>query len=333
MKRKTQVKWTNTANEINRRIEDNFQGRLDEIRIFHERTNYLVNHMHSDSLVTNYYGFGGIGKTWLLKRLEEEAGKRGSGFVRYEFDTISTDSAGATLLSLAFSIGKAYGGHIWDRTIDLLKKYGSDGSILEQDFSKAEKTYDAAGKAVNAGLKIAAFSVPGSQILQVLTVINKNYKILKSLRKSGLIIAGQFDSKEYDTAEGTYDNEETLARELADAFCADLKILLAGLERPLVIALDGLDRFYKNNTDDAWLKQIIMDLDDIHWILAGRDRLNWEEEVWTAEAEDNMPHLLPVQLGALSEEETKTYFCRAEVVREEDNDFSEYLYQLTDGIP
>lgn len=84
MKLPEKVISANTANEMRRRIEKSFIGRLDEISIFHEKTNYFANHMHEDGLVTNYYGIVGIGKTLLLKRLEYEAKNRGSKNVLFE---------------------------------------------------------------------------------------------------------------------------------------------------------------------------------------------------------------------------------------------------------
>lgn len=44
-----------------------------------------------------------------------------------------------------------YGGHIWDRAVDLLDKYNADGSSLEKDFNQTEKLYKAAGDLVDTG--------------------------------------------------------------------------------------------------------------------------------------------------------------------------------------
>ena len=85
MKLPENVKWSNTAEEINRRVNDNFQGRQKYIEVFQDRTKWLSEHMNQDSLVTNYYGFGGIGKSTLLKKLKDTAEKQNIKFVSYEF--------------------------------------------------------------------------------------------------------------------------------------------------------------------------------------------------------------------------------------------------------
>ncbi|MBR2809738.1 MAG: tetratricopeptide repeat protein [Solobacterium sp.] len=314
---------------MRRRIENSFKGRLDEIRIFHERTNYLANYMHEDALVTNYYGIGGIGKTWLLKRLEYEAKNRGSKYVLYAFDGSTGNPADKLIRSIATSIDKVFGGHIWDRTIDLLDKYNADGSSLEKDFKQAEKLYKAVGDLADTGVKAASSSFPDHELVNTVKDVNDNYQTGRSLRENGITLAGNLDKP--DSKDFAYSNEESRLKELADAFCADMKVLLEEVKKPLVIALDSIDRFYENNADDSWLKQIIMDLNDIHWLICGKDSLNWKEEEWKEEAEKGMPHLLTIQLQNLSEEDAKQYF--AEEIEASDPELLDYLYTLTYGHP
>ncbi|MBR2811967.1 MAG: tetratricopeptide repeat protein [Solobacterium sp.] len=331
MKQPEHQKWDNPGNEVIRRTENNFQGRLDEIRIFHERTNWLQNHMHEDSLITNYYGFGGIGKTWLLRRLNREAKNRNVKYISFEFgDSASAADPSVVILYLASAINKVYGGHVWDRTYDLLKQYGADPSVLEKEFGKFTKLYDAGAGLVDTSLTIAAIFNPEAAVLKTLGDLNKNYKTIKSLRKNSMTIGEQFGGKDSVNSR-PFSNEETLADELADAFAADLQILLEEQNKPLIIALDGLDRFYRYASDDEWLKLMIRKTNDIHWILAGRDALTWDDEIWKMQVEKGVPHLLPVAVSALSKEETNAYFVKAEV--SDKDEFLDYLYQLIDGIP
>ena len=323
--------WDNPGNEIIRRTGNNFQGRLEEIRIFHERTNWLRNHMHEDSLVTNYWGFGGIGKTWLIRKLSQEAKKHGVKYIGYEFDESATSSDPAVvILYLASAISKSYKGDIWKKTYVLLRKYGVDGSALERDFSKIIKTYDAVDGLVDAGLTVAAAINPEAAILKAISDLYKNYKISKSAFKNSKYIGEQLGKKK-PTKSSFYMTEESLSAELAEAFSEDLEVLLNKQDKPLVIALDGLDRYYRYASDDDWLKLMIKKTNDIHWILAGRDELTWDDDIWKMEADEEIPHLLPVAVSALSKEEAYAYFMKAEVADEEE--FLGYLYQLTDGIP
>lgn len=101
--------------------------------------------------------------------------------------------------------------------------------------------------------------------------------------------------------------------------------------KPLIIALDNIDRFYENNTDDAWLKLIIMDLNDIHWVISWKNSLNWKEEEWNEEVEKGMPHLHAIQLENLPEEDAKQYL--ADGVGESDTELLDYLCVLTQGHP
>ena len=333
MKQPDNVKWDNPGNEVIRRTEDNFQGRSDEIRIFHERTNWLRNNMHEDALVSNYWGFGGIGKTWLLRKLSVEAKNHDIKFISYEFDdsTASSDPA-VVILYLASAIGKAYGGHIWDRTYALLEQYGADPSALEKDFGNITKLYDAGAGLVDTSLTVASVFIPGAAMLKTLNELNKKYNTIKSLRKNSVAIGEQLGGKDSVNSR-LYSNEETLAKELADAFSADLRLLLDEQDKPLVIALDGLDRYYKYKVDDDWLKLIIKKSNDIHWVLAGRDALTWDDEIWKMEAGKDIPHLLPIAVSMLSKEDTDAYFLKAEVAKENHYEYLDYLYQLTDGIP
>ena len=331
MKLPENLKWINTAEEINRRVRDNFQGRQKYIEVFQNRTKWLSEHMSQDSLVTNYYGFGGIGKSTLLKKLKDTAEKQNIKFVSYEFDDTENDPA-AVILTLAVAIGRKYHGHIWDRTIDLLDQCGVDGSILEQNYSKAGKVYEAGTGLADGAITIGGMLWPEAALLKTISNVNKGYKTLKALRKNSAVIGGQFGKKEGSAADH-YANEETLAMVLAEAFASDLRVLLSEQNLPLIIALDGLERYYKQSSDDAWLKQMIIQSEGIHWILSGRDKLVWNEDVWTMEADSDVPHFVSAHLEALSREESDQYFIKAEVVNKDDEKWSEYLFQLTDGVP
>lgn len=110
-------------------LEDNFRIRRD----------WLGSHM-DQRLVTNYYGIGGIGKTWYLNySLKPMVKACERACFSYTFLDVPVPYEIDLVCSLASQIGKHYGYYYREATRAILSALKKPDSILDQD-TTAQKT-------------------------------------------------------------------------------------------------------------------------------------------------------------------------------------------------
>ncbi len=130
--------------------------------------------------------------------------------------------------------------------------------------------------------------------------------------------------------------KEKVAEFALSYFIQDLKTNMQGQEEPTVLFLDTYERladYGRNgnfpNIQDAWVRQLIDGVPGLLCVIAGRDRIRWEElegkegGIWKEALEQH-------NLEDLSEEDTDHFLTEMGI---SDRGIQEQVYGITKGVP
>ena len=306
-------------------VKDIYQHRTPEEDAFRERTGWLVSHMDS-FLVTDYYGIGGIGKSWFLEySLKPIVRSRGRACISYPFTDNLVEYEIDMITKVAVQIGKHYRYYEWPATRTMLTALKVDDSILDNDTSSVKKILGAVDDMTSIKKSI------GGYIAEKLPGIGHVKKLVEGIGK----IIEQIEQE--DTAVGKGMDRQALIKMLVASFALDVSILMDEKEEPMVIFLDAVEKL-KKESDDQWLRDLIRHTCGIHWVLAGRDKLKWETdriegEYWKQEIAEGIKRKEDRELKYLDEDDVRTYFLQSHVTGTYDAELGGYLYRVTYGHP
>ena len=306
-------------------VEEIYQHRVPEEKAFRERTGWLVSHLDS-FLVTNYYGIGGIGKSWFLEySLKPIVRSGGHACISYAFIDNLVEYEIDMITKIAVQIGKHYGYYEWPATRTLLTALKIDESILDKDTASARKILGAVDDMTSIKQSI------GGYIADKLPGIGNVKKLVEGIGK----IIEQIEPE--DTSVGKGMDRQALTKMLVASFALDVNILMDEREEPMVIFLDAVEKL-KKASDDQWLRDLVRRTCGIHWVLAGRDELKWETdriegEYWKQEIDAGTKRKEGWELKYLGEDAVRTYFLQSHVTGTYDDELGGYLFRVTHGHP
>lgn len=302
-----------------------FSDRQEARSVFHDTVKTLKDEMtdgENDSFyVINYYGIGGIGKSTLLEELKKSY-KEGIG--SYNFDYNSSDKM-TIISSLANSLFNYNKSLLFYRLRMAIKRYEEltgievshqsrdDAFFAENPFAKILDTLDST----------PFFDlVPGSSVVGM---INDVLQYADKLLIFGKDKARKLRFKTF-LEELKKQNEKQITDSLHEYFYEDLRDFTENRKEPVVIFLDTYEKFVGQFVDvsnqhenETWLKRIVENVPGVLWIIAGRNKLNWEADYGVDS------HLL----GNLSESDSFSFLSHAGVPER----LHEGIYKLTTGIP
>ncbi len=327
----------------NKTAAEKFTDREEPQKAFWEKYNSLnVNNGEHD--IIHYYGIGGIGKSTLLKKIRDDLIKKDNkGVLLYSFEK-NTDKA-TFLFSLAKSISINYNAALPIFSyayIKILNYQGFDGEEmimrLKLDTSGVISS-NTAGEVLKTAVTVVSDIVPifgntvgrfGEKAVDVfLEKVNEK-------RKNDMDDVAQRYMNEIDDATRYVDIVENLHEYLV----YDSKKIMDTIDKPFVIMLDGYEylsdnsRFIDNTyLNDLWLSGtatktgLVHSLDNVIWVIAGREKLKWGLD----EFDEEDAHLL----GNLSEADTIEFFKKGvdPTGMGMSTELMNGLYKLTNGTP
>ena len=282
------------------------------------------NNMNGDGeiRVLTYYGIGGIGKTTLLKKLQEELSEKdvNSKSVYFDFDILQ-ESRGV-LEHLRRKLETQYKFQFPLFSVGMYmyaRKIGDsvDGEAIQGMVDK-DPIMNGVLSAVGC-LPLVGFTA------KLFMAADKGVAVLKKVLSSHKQEMKEIESK--DAAE--------LYSYLPVLFAQDLADNIEDAKEPLVVFLDTYEQLVnemavtgESLNNDLWLRGengLIQNVPNVLWVIAGREKLRWEK--FDADWQDSLEQHI---LGALSENDADGFLNSAGI---SDKKLREDIFQLTKGTP
>ena len=272
--------------------------------------------------VLAYYGIGGIGKSTLLNKLQEEMRERIKEPKYIYFDFNIAQDARTVLDYLKTKLALEYG---YSFPLYELGVYAYAQKIGEDMASPEIKGFIDKSPLLNfAVTAVGAIPVAGV----VSHVINAADKGLVYLRTRINEHTNEIKDIENKTPEKLYDY-------LPYLFAQDLDNALQDNTEPMVIFLDTYERLVNEMSsvgepldNDLWLRDgngLIQNISNVLWVIAGREKLKWErfDVEWSDALEQHI-------LGNLSHTDADSFLQFAGIG---DEKLREGIFNLTKGTP
>lgn len=321
---KAEMSKSNVENGIDRiKAEKIFTDREEPRASFWNAYEEIVQDIENFKVLT-YYGIGGIGKTTLMSKLAQEMDSKNVKYVSLNFERYESLSKvlilrdfGRKLFQLDKNQFKFY------RFRFAIKRYAEEtGQSLE--IKNDTSSFLTNNPLIELGLDLSE-SIP--DMIEKLPIISTISKAITILDKSREIIKNEIDTRnmkksliEIQTLE-----IQKLLDNLDKYFYEDLSEAMLDAKQPLVILLDTYEKFADTFSNieyistEKWLKNIVSKPQGILWVIAGREKINWESEF---EAEHHL-------LENLAYRDAKEFLITASVNEE----LIDGIYELTSGNP
>ena len=272
--------------------------------------------------VLAYYGIGGIGKTTLLHKLENEMREHIREPKHVYFDFNIAQDARTVLDYLKTKLAKDYG---YTFPLYELGVYAYAQKIGEDMASPQIKGFIEKSPLLNfAVTAFGAFPVAGV-IPNLLNAADKGIVLLRT----------RIEKHNHDIKDIANKTPDELYDYLPYLFAQDLTNELDNDTEPLVIFLDTYERLVNEMSsvgeplnNDLWLRGgegLIQNIPNVLWVIAGREKLKWErfDVEWSEALEQHI-------LGNLSRTDADNFLKFASI---NDENLREGLYNLTKGTP
>ena len=272
--------------------------------------------------VLAYYGIGGIGKSTLLKKLQEEMRERIREPKYVYFDFNIAQDVRTVLEYLKTKLSKEYG---FTFPLYELGIYAYAQKIGENMASPEIKGFIEKSPLLNfAVTAVGAIPIAGV-VSHVLTAADKGLVYLRT-------VISKHDHEIRDIENKT---PAELYDYLPYLFAQDMANALEDATEPLVIILDTYERLVNEMSsvgeplnNDLWLRGndgLIQNIPNVLWVIAGREKLKWErfDVEWSEALEQHI-------LGNLSRSDADSFMKFAGIG---DENLREGLYALTKGTP
>ena len=315
-----------TNNTAYLRAEELFTDREEPRKAFWDIYNSIEK---GCSDVITYYGMGGIGKSSLLKQLcyeikENTPKKEMPNFAFCSFEgNVSKEEFLFSLSRQMMLYDKKLRFPLFDAAFTRIA--ATDGKDLKRFEETARKSFadnELVDIAINIGGQFITGLEPATKIVKAICSFASARKYKKELEKGP-------NSQLYFTVMSAQ-GKEIRSGYLHECFKRDVKAFLAEMEQPYVVFIDGYENYvsllknenYADGKDD-WLREILVKgLPNVLWVIAGREKLNWDEELLPSDQQH--------RVGDLSQKDTAEFFKKVNIVDEE---LVGELYKLTNGTP
>ncbi len=277
----------------------------------------------SEAHVLNFYGIGGIGKSFLLKKLISEMKEQLENPL-YAYIDLGLCQESRTVLDrmrncLAdnydfefpmFELGcYAYAKKVGEKADPLEVKQLADRSRL------LKTVLSVAGNIPIADVVAKIFSLADQGVALVQTIIKKHRRELEQIKAL---------------------EAEDLYKLLPYLFSLDMtQNLAAEPDEPLVVFIDTYEKLVNELSCvgeplkfDEWIRNengLIQNIPNVLWVIAGREKLKWDsiDKDWKDSIESHL-------LGNLSEADSDSFLLNAGI---RDVTLRQQLYELTNGTP
>ncbi len=312
---------------IVKKAEDLFTDREEPRKAFWD----VYESMQPNNVMAmGYYGVGGIGKSTLLKKIaaeidEKNPKRKGLDYIIYNFEQYTSKEAFLFRLSRELCLRiKGLSFPVFDAAIEKICREGNrDIEKLKEETAKS--LID--NPMIDLALSIAGDFVPGvgSAAKAINGIVSLKKKLESHLDENGSDIAI------YNLIK-SQDNKTLVNEYLHQFFIYDAGKYMLNRETPLVIFLDAYECYMDELNDaeltvgkDNWIHSNygrLVEIPNVLWVVAGRERINWKEDILPKE---NL-HLM----GNLSDIDTVQYFSKSGII---DSELREQLCELCHGTP
>ena len=316
---------------LNIKATKEFTDREEPRKVFWEKYNQMLNNMGNNKnpiQVISYYGFGGIGKSSLLHKINEELEEQASNskieFIDFEKLVELNNNVLDVLKVIRQDLKDKYkfSFPIFDLVVYVYEtKMGKTATKpeLSSIFDENKELgflKDVIGEIPLIGTfaKIIYYADAGRNMLQDRLKNRKLRERLLDIENSSI---------------------ENIKEHLAYYFAMDLKENLKNEKAPFVFFIDTYEKLVNELSqigdplkNDLWLRSdegLICRTPNTLWVIAGREKLKWEEldSSWKGTLEQHL-------LGTLSFADTMQFLKTAGI---ENEDLIHQLYALTHGNP
>ena len=272
--------------------------------------------------VIAYYGIGGIGKTTLLHKLQEEMRENipDPRYVYYDFN-IAQD-ARTVLEYLKTKLSKDYG---YTFPLYELGVYSYAQKIGEDMASPQIKGFIEKSPLLNYAVTVAGAVPVVGLVSNIIRATDKGIAYLRTVISKHSREIGDIENK----------TPEELYEYLPYLFAQDMANMLENSTEPMVVFLDTYERLVNEMSsvgeplnNDLWLRGedgLIQNIPNVLWVIAGREKLKWER--FDAEWKESLEQHI---LGNLSLTDADSFMRSAGIG---DAALREGLYDLTKGTP
>ena len=317
--------------------------------------------------VVAYYGIGGVGKTWLVEELEKEIKEKPKNekpkVVTVKFtkdvDVFKVIKSLKQQLEENYNFqfyyfnkglqaySEANKGNVDDSVIFMQKNDKTSFAVNAFAFL-AEKAAEGltAGvistAAVGGAVGLAAVGAAGAITGAVAGVVSAALGM--AVKKGGKMVKEKTDTT-YKEELGIFNTLKKENESLDRLFCLlirDLEYNLRKEKKPLVIIFDTyeflvneLKNGRKDLEEDYWIRGafnfnhgLVPNINGVLWVIAGREELKWEQNKDNNIVRDRNLFIYPVK--GLEKPFVKDYFEKRGI---HNNDLSDKLYNLTEGVP
>lgn len=301
-----------------------FTDREQPRKVFFDRYEALKQQLPEveDIYVVTYYGVGGIGKTTLLKKLQEELKEKVKKpyFLSYDFENSQDPKSVLRMMKTKLEQTYQFSFPLFD-----LALYSYSNKIGESVEKKEVQSLIEQSRTLSFIMdSVSDFPVLG-MAAKLLKLADSGIAVLRN-------ITGKY-KKELKQIEE--DSAENIYHDLPYYFSMDLKENIAGCKEPLVIFLDTYEKLVNEmegvgfvKTKDLWLRDEngpILNVPGILWVIAGREKIKWGE--FDPDWEDTLDQHI---LGDLSFPDANQFLQEAGII---DASLRQQIYDLTHGTP
>lgn len=276
-------------------------------------------------MVLTYYGVGGIGKSSLLKQLivEMEAKPRPPKYIYFDFTNAQDSYTVMKCLRNKLVREQGFDFRLFDAGCYLYANLVGDKENAPE-VKQLKERY----KSVEVAMMILG-EIPGLSLVS---------KVFSYADKANAMIQTHRLNHQAEMQGRGSDNPADMLTQLRLLFSMDFSRQMQNAEEPLVILLDTYEKLHNDqwlhstslhpdckNSDEPFCEGIIPNIPHTLWVIAGREKLKWEEydSAWSDVLSQHI-------LGDLSQTDSDYYLKNAGVEPER---LRGQLHNLTHGTP
>ncbi len=315
--------------------QERFTDRRDPVKVFEEKYDEIKQEQGSFDVI-HYYGEGGIGKSALLCKIMDDQIEYGhKNVIIYSFKANQDKTKFLHVLArqIAARIDTADFTLFYYAYAKYLKECGMSDTQIEAEIKDGDNTGIVVSETAKTAISVVTDLLPFGG-----NTVGKTGELLVDFISR--CISDERRNGKREDKEAIYKIDKSgmdeLEKEMQGYFATDCHKFMNDIAEPFSILLDDYEYMndrvkHGHSHEDLWLCDacdgLVNYLPNTLWVIAGRDRINWSEEVLPAEN----CHLL----GALGGDDASDFFRKARDPKGNpiDPDLITGLYNLTKGIP